>query len=133
MSKANQEQIGGGHYKVGGEEHWDRQYRLYGHAYFVGCITKYVERFHKKNGVEDLLKAKHFLEKLIELERRENPVPVPVPVENAPRSAGIPPTGRYRDGGATLLAPTPFDAPTGPLDDDDYRQRRYDQARDQDE
>ena len=66
--KANDRQIGGDHYKKGGEEHWDRQWRLYGRGYFVGCITKYVERYHEKNGLQDLEKAKHFLDKLIELE-----------------------------------------------------------------
>lgn len=65
---ANERQIGGNHYKKGGEEHWDRQWRLYGRGYFVGCITKYVERYHEKNGIQDLEKAKHFLDKLIELE-----------------------------------------------------------------
>lgn len=65
---ANETQIGGDHYKTGGEEHWDRMWRLYGRGYFVGCITKYVERYHKKNGFEDLKKARHFLDKLIELE-----------------------------------------------------------------
>lgn len=70
MSKANGKQIGGIHYKQGGEEHWDRIWRLHGRGYFVGCITKYVERYHltPKGGVQDLEKAKHFLEKLIELE-----------------------------------------------------------------
>lgn len=66
---ANNKQVGGNHYKKGGEEHWDRQWRLYGRGYFVGCITKYVERYHEKNGLEDLQKAAHFLEKLIELEK----------------------------------------------------------------
>ena len=65
---ANERQVGGKHYKKGGEEHWDRQWRLYGRGYFVGCITKYVERYHEKNGLQDLQKAQHFLEKLIELE-----------------------------------------------------------------
>jgi len=65
---ANSKQVGGNHYKKGGEEHWDRQWRLYGRGYFVGCITKYVERYHEKNGIQDLQKAQHFLDKLIELE-----------------------------------------------------------------
>lgn len=72
MSIANKTQIGGDHYKKGGEEHWDRQWRLYGRGYFVGCITKYVERYHLKNGVEDLKKARHFLDKLIELEEEKD-------------------------------------------------------------
>lgn len=78
---ANNMQIGGDHYKHGGEEHWDRQWRLYGRGYFVGCITKYVERYHAKNGIEDLRKAAHFIEKLIELEA----VPASVP----PKQQGL--------------------------------------------
>jgi hypothetical protein len=86
MSEANKTQIGGDHYKIGGEEHWDRVWRLYGRGYFVGCITKYVERYPYKAGLEDLKKARHFLDKLIELEQgtippgthyREQPWPLP--------------------------------------------------------
>ncbi len=65
---ANDKQVGGRHYKVNGEQHWDRIYRLYGRGYFVGCATKYLERYHEKNGLEDLNKSIHFIEKLIELE-----------------------------------------------------------------
>ncbi len=67
-SSADDRQVGGNHYKRGGEEHWTRVYRLFGPGYFIGCITKYVERYQYKNGLEDLLKAQHFLDKLIELE-----------------------------------------------------------------
>lgn len=63
---ANDKQVGGDHYKVGGEEHWDRVHRL-GLDYFQAAITKYVERAHKKNGVQDLEKAAHYLEKYIEI------------------------------------------------------------------
>jgi hypothetical protein len=63
-------QVGGSHYKMDGEQHWDRQWRLHGRGYFVGCITKYVERYHLKNGIQDLEKAQHFLDKLIELEKK---------------------------------------------------------------
>lgn len=66
MSKQNQIQIGGDHYKTGGEEHWDRVFRLR-LDYFQAAITKYVERCWKKNGVQDLEKARHFLDKYIEL------------------------------------------------------------------
>jgi len=68
---ANDRQVGGKHYKKGGEQHWDRIYRLYGRGYFVGCATKYLERYQDKNGKEDLQKAIHFIEKLIELEYPE--------------------------------------------------------------
>lgn len=65
---ANDKQVGGTHYPKDGEQHWDRMYRLYGRGYFVGCATKYLERYHLKNGKEDLEKSIHFIEKLIELE-----------------------------------------------------------------
>lgn len=66
---ANKTQIGGDHYKSAdgvGEEHWDRVNRL-GLDYFQACITKYVERCWKKNGIQDLLKAQHFIQKYIEI------------------------------------------------------------------
>lgn len=67
---ANDRQVGGNHYRKNeGEQHWDRMLRLYGPAYHIGCITKYVERYRDKNGVQDLEKAAHFLEKLIEYEK----------------------------------------------------------------
>lgn len=62
----NDRQVGGTHYKSGGEEHWDRVYRL-NLDYHQGQITKYVERWKLKNGIEDLRKAQHFLEKYIAL------------------------------------------------------------------
>ncbi len=64
--RANEQQVGGSHYKVGGEEHWDRVARL-GLDYFQSQITKYVERCWKKNGIQDLEKAAHFLQKYLEL------------------------------------------------------------------
>lgn len=76
----NEKQVGGDHYqREGGEQHWDRQWRIYGRGYFVGCITKYVERYHLKNGIEDLEKARHFLDKLIELENNANTNVNPLP------------------------------------------------------
>lgn len=78
-------QVGGDHYrKVPGEQHWTRVYRLFGPGYFVGCITKYVERYQVKNGKEDLEKALHFLNKLIELEypRSAEPVEEEMPPHN---------------------------------------------------
>lgn len=69
---ANSRQVGGDHYKTGGEEHWDRVNRL-GLDYFQGQITKYVERWKKKGGVQDLKKARHFLDKYIELNELNEP------------------------------------------------------------
>ena len=93
---ANERQVGGQHYQSGGEQHWDRQWRLYGPGYFVGCITKYVERYQAKNGVQDLEKAAHFLQKLIELETAAR-APVLTEDERFQREIGI---SRRREGGA---------------------------------
>lgn len=35
-------------------------------AYYIGNIIKYISRYDKKNGLEDLKKAKFYLEKMIE-------------------------------------------------------------------
>lgn len=35
-------------------------------AYYVGNIIKYVWRYNNKNGLEDLRKARHYLDWLIE-------------------------------------------------------------------
>lgn len=63
---ANDTQIGGDHYKKGGEEHWDRAWRLK-YDCFQYIITKWVERWKEKGGVQDLMKARHALDKYIEV------------------------------------------------------------------
>lgn len=63
---ANDKQVGGTHYGGGALQHWD-VVSIMELDYFQGQITKYVMRWKKKNGVEDLKKAAHFLEKYIEL------------------------------------------------------------------
>jgi hypothetical protein len=60
--KANSKQVGGNHYKTGTVEHWD----VFGPEYLVANATKYVGRWRKKNGVQDLEKALHYAEKLKE-------------------------------------------------------------------
>lgn len=68
---ANNRQVGGSHYAEGGEvQHWDFV-TLNGLSYLVGCATKYIARWRKKNGVQDLEKALHYIEKLQELYTRE--------------------------------------------------------------
>lgn len=64
-SEANKTQVGGAHY-ASEFQHWDfvRELVL---DYWQGCATKYVSRWRKKNGVEDLQKALHYVAK-----RREN-------------------------------------------------------------
>lgn len=65
---ANKIQIGGDHYKGGGTfEHWDVIARQYGPGYFIAAASKYVQRWRKKNGRQDLEKARHYLQKLCEL------------------------------------------------------------------
>jgi hypothetical protein len=46
--------------------HWDFVVRI-PLGYFEGCTTKYVTRWRKKDGMKDLQKALHFLDKLIEV------------------------------------------------------------------
>lgn len=66
---ANDRQEGGAHYRTA-IQHWD--YVLAnGLGYLEGQITKYVTRWRKKNGIEDLKKASHFLDKLIEVAQAE--------------------------------------------------------------
>lgn len=42
-------------------------------GYFEGCVIKYVSRWKAKNGIEDLKKARHFLDLLIEFEEKQKP------------------------------------------------------------
>jgi lipopolysaccharide biosynthesis regulator YciM len=62
---ANDRQVAGEHYK-GTIQHWDFVVAQ-NLDYFQAQITKYVSRHKKKNGLQDLEKAKHFLEKYIEV------------------------------------------------------------------
>ena len=64
---ANNTQVSGTHYKGKAIQPWDfiAANEL---GYFEGNIVKYVSRWREKGGVDDLRKAKHYLEKLIELQ-----------------------------------------------------------------
>lgn len=64
---ANEHQEGGAHYKNSAIQPWD-YIAANGLDYFAGNVVKYVSRYKDKNGIEDLKKAKHYLEKMIELE-----------------------------------------------------------------
>ncbi len=67
---ALKEQVGGNHYK-------DMQIQPIefitknGLGFCEGNVIKYVCRYKHKNGKEDLLKAKHYIDLLIELEYGE--------------------------------------------------------------
>lgn len=64
MSSANEKQIAGKHYSSE-YQHWDFVCDT-GLHYLLGCATKYVIRYNNKNGIEDLQKAQHYLQKAIE-------------------------------------------------------------------
>ncbi len=72
MSEANKKQVAGLHYRTG-IQHWDFVVAN-DLDYFQGQITKYVCRWRKKNGVQDLEKAAHFLQKYIEVAKAEDEV-----------------------------------------------------------
>jgi hypothetical protein len=63
---ANKEQFGGSHYKTLAIQPWD--YIIQNNLGFLeGNVIKYVTRWKDKEGVQDLKKARHFLDKLIEV------------------------------------------------------------------
>jgi hypothetical protein len=57
-------QVGGDHYKDNEIQVWDAIHD-WGLGYFSGNVVKYVARHQKKNGLEDLKKARHYLDTLI--------------------------------------------------------------------
>jgi hypothetical protein len=63
---ANDIQEGGDHYKNMNMQPWD--YIVANNlGYLEGNVVKYVTRYKEKGGVEDLKKARHYLDKLIEV------------------------------------------------------------------
>ena len=71
-AKANERQVGGTHYQkntvkckhCGGElQHWDI-YAAF--PYLIGYLTKYLWRWRDKGGINDLEKAEHCMQKLLE-------------------------------------------------------------------
>lgn len=64
---ANDIQVAGDHYKRQTIQPWD-YIAANGLGYFEGNVVKYVTRWRDKAGVDDLRKARHYLDKLIELE-----------------------------------------------------------------
>ena len=63
---ANARQVGGAHYKDKAIQPWDfiASNKL---GYLEGNIIKYVSRWQDKGGIDDLRKARHYLDKLIEV------------------------------------------------------------------
>lgn len=69
---ANVTQVGGDHYRTQPIQPWD-YIAANGLGFFEGNVVKYVSRHRQKGGVEDLRKARHYLDKLIELELANAP------------------------------------------------------------
>ena len=63
---ANEQQVGGEHYRHKSIQPWD-YIAANGLGFFEGNIVRYVSRWKEKGGVRDLEKARHYIDKLIEL------------------------------------------------------------------
>lgn len=61
---ANDKQVGGAHYQKHKIQHWDY---AADRPYLEGRCTAYIDRHQDKNGIEDVLKAFHFLQKIAEV------------------------------------------------------------------
>lgn len=90
MIQANQIQYGGTHYKDRKIEPWD-YIAANGIGYFEGNAIKYLTRWRDKGGVEDLKKARHYIDKLIELEEPGDTPDVAkgrfLPIDSLPESS----------------------------------------------
>jgi hypothetical protein len=64
---ALQEQVGGGHYKELAIQPVEYIHKN-NLGFIEGCVIKYVTRHKSKNGQQDIYKAIHFLNLLLELE-----------------------------------------------------------------
>jgi hypothetical protein len=65
VKTANAKQVGGNHYQKSIQP-WD--YIIANNiGYMEGNIIKYVSRWKEKGGMQDLKKARHYLDKLIEI------------------------------------------------------------------
>lgn len=60
-------QVGGGHYKDMAIQPIEYIHKN-GIGFVEGAVIKYVSRWRKKNGLEDLRKARHMIDLLIEME-----------------------------------------------------------------
>ena len=75
---ANDVQVGGRHYKSFAIQPWDF-FIANNVPYLEACIIKYTLRWKNKGGVEDLEKARHYLDKLIEVAKAEKPSVLEIP------------------------------------------------------
>lgn len=63
---ANEFQVGGMHYADADIQAWDA-ITAWGLGFLDGNVVKYMSRWRKKGGIEDLRKALHYLTKVIEV------------------------------------------------------------------
>lgn len=71
VTGASAMQVGGEHYlKHGTLQPWDAIIH-WGLGFLDGNVVKYIVRYRDKGGMVDLEKAKHYLDKLIEVEQQK--------------------------------------------------------------
>lgn len=63
---ANSIQVAGDHYRKKAIQPWD-YIAANDIGYFEGNAIKYLSRWKEKGGIDDLRKARHYIDKLIEL------------------------------------------------------------------
>ena len=70
QERANDRQVAGTHYKAHRYETWDviLDWNL---GYLDGNAVKYLSRWRLKGGIQDLKKARHYIDKLIEVEEQK--------------------------------------------------------------
>lgn len=68
-------QVGGSHYKCFKIQPVEFIHQN-GIGYMAGNVIKYVSRYQDKNGIEDLKKARHYIDMLIEFEQEAEKKPV---------------------------------------------------------
>lgn len=90
MSHLNKTQVGGTHYTSKTVQPWAAMQAWMTHEEFAGFlrgnVIKYVARCNEKGGIEDLKKARHYLDKLIEVTGaglpEDNPATTPTSVSD---------------------------------------------------
>lgn len=84
-------QVGGTHYEDMEIQPWEVIARA-DLDFWEGNVVKYVMRYKTKNGLEDLMKARHYLEYLIHREAEKGE-----PIPASKRSDGLASSGDYRN------------------------------------
>ena len=91
MSDLNKTQVGGSHYTSKAVQPWEAMQAWMTHEEFTGFlrgnVIKYIARCNEKGGLEDLKKARHYLDRLIEVTGaglpEDNPATTPAQVSDA--------------------------------------------------